>query len=65
VVPLFFGPDLPESSLFYLSYVPGLLAFSRYVRVKGHSPLLGLLSLLPCIGWLMILGLPDKNAPQD
>jgi hypothetical protein len=64
--PLFKGtlPD-PGLFLFQLANVPWLLAFMRYARVKGYPPLLGLLSLAPCIGWIILLILQDRNAPRD
>jgi len=52
-------------SIFQLSNVPWVLAFMRYVRVKGYHPLLGLLSLAPCLGWIILLVLQDRNAPKD
>jgi hypothetical protein len=66
VLPLLSGaPPGVGMSLFHMSNVPYVLAFMRYVRVKGYSPLLGLLALTPCIGWLILLALHDKNEPRD
>jgi len=53
------------NSFFHLGNLPWLLAFMRYARVKGYSPLLGLLSLVPCIGWIILLVIQDRNAPKD
>jgi hypothetical protein len=65
-LPLLTGvPNGMGFPFFALSYVPWLLGFMRYVRTKGYPPLLGLVSLAPCIGWIIPLVLQDRNAPKD
>lgn len=57
----------PEAAMpfWYAGQVPWALAFMRYVRVKGYHPLLGLVTLAPCPGWLILAFLPDKNSPRE
>lgn len=62
---LFKGQFAPLSTaVWWAAQVLWALAFMRYVRVKGHHPLLGLVSVAPCLGWLILVFLPDKNAPR-
>jgi hypothetical protein len=58
-------PFMLDMAVWYAAQVPWALAFMRYVRVKGYHPLLGLMTLMPCPGWLILAFLPDKNAPRE
>lgn len=65
--PLLFKGQLPmlSTAVWWAAQVPWVLAFMRYARVKGYHPLLGLVTLVPCLGWLVLAFLPDKNAPRQ
>ncbi|KFE67619.1 hypothetical protein [Hyalangium minutum] len=58
-------PREDAMAFWYAGQVPWVLAFMRYVRVKGYHPLLGLVTLAPCPGWLILTFLSDKNSPRE